>query len=132
MAVDARVEKLIEKLDVALQTNALAHLAQMFLSDFGFELRIMQQQVGEFRALLHQVDLRHALGFALEVLGGNANQFGEHVPGIVERERLVEVARENIAFERLICHNYSIRARGQRAIKRFDCDYMLAWLTRCE
>ena len=104
MAVDARIEKLVKQLDVALQANALAHLAQMFLADLRLELRIVQQQVGEFRSLLHQVDLGHSLGLALELLGGNADQFGEHVAGIVEGERLVKVARENVAFQKFVCH----------------------------
>src|ERR1700676_3619016 len=132
MAVDASVEQLVQKLDVALESNPLADLVQMFLANFGFELRIMQQQVGELRALLHQVDLGHAFGFSLELLGRNADQFGEHVAGIVEGKRLVEIACENIAFERFICHTYSIRAHVQRPIKRIDWNYMPAWLTRCE
>src|ERR1700686_1160263 len=132
MAVDARVEQLVKQFDVALETNPLAHFVQMFLANFGLELRIMQQQVGELRALLHQIDLGHPLGFAFEVLGRNADQFGEHVAGIVEGERLIEIARENIAFERFICHTYSIRSFGSRPIKRIDWNYMPAWLTRCE
>ena len=93
-----------KQLDVALQPNALAHLAQMFFPDFSFELRIVQQQVGEFRALLHQVDLGHPLGLALELLGRNADQFGQHVAGIIEGERLVEVAGENVTFQKFVCH----------------------------
>jgi len=104
MAIDAGIEELVEQFDVALEANALAHLAQMFLPHFGFEFRIMQQQIRQFRALLYQVDLGHALGFALEFLGGNPNQFGEHVARIIEGERLVEVAGENVAFQELVCH----------------------------
>ena len=57
----------------------------------------LQQQVRQFRALLHQVDFGHSLGLALEVLGGNANQFGQHVARIIKCERLVKVAGENVA-----------------------------------
>ncbi len=98
MPVDARFEQLVQHLDVSLEANALAHFAQMFLPNFRLELRIMQQQVSELSPLLHQVDLGHALGFALEFFGRNSDQLGEHVTGIVEGERLVKVARENIAF----------------------------------
>ena len=76
----------------------------MFFPHFGFELRVVKQKVGEFRTLLDQVDLRHAFGFAFELGGGNADQLGEHVAGVVEGERLIEVAGENIAFQELICH----------------------------
>ena len=76
----------------------------MFFSHLGFELRIVEQEVGELRSLLHETDLGHSFSFAFELRGGNANQFGEHVAGIVEGERLVEVARENVAFQRLVCH----------------------------
>ena len=96
--VDARIASLVKQFDVPLEADSFADLAEMFFANFGLELGIMQQQVGQFRALLHQVDLGHPLGFAFEVLGGNADQFGEHVAGIVEGERLVKVARENVAF----------------------------------
>jgi hypothetical protein len=63
-----------------------------------FELRIVEQQVSELRALLPQVDLGHAFGFAFELRGGNADQFGEYVSGIAESEGLIEVTREDIPF----------------------------------
>src|ERR1700686_762198 len=132
MAIDTRIEKLVQELDVSLEANALAYLAKMFFPNLLLELRIMQQQVGEFSPLLHQVDLRHSLRLALELFRRNADEFREHVAGIVEGERLVEVAREDVAFERIICHTYSIRVRLQRPIKRIDWDYMPGWLTYCE
>jgi hypothetical protein len=99
----------------------------MFLPNLSFELRIMQEKVSEFRSLLYQVDLRHAFGFAFEIGSRNTDQFRQHAARIVEGERLIEVAREDVAFERIIGHNYSIRARVKRPIKRIDWDYMPGW-----
>ena len=104
MSVDAGFEDLIKQFDIPFEANALAHFMEMLFAHFVFELGIVKQKVSELRSLLDQIDLGHPLGFAFELLGRNADQFGEHVAGIVEGERLIEVARKNIAFQRLICH----------------------------
>ena len=82
----------------------------MLLSDPTLKLRIMQQQVGQLRPLLHQVEFGHAFRLALEFLGRNANQLAQHVTGVVESQRLVEVAGEQVVFDRLAAHT-SIRFR---------------------
>src|ERR1700683_514083 len=97
-SIHAPFEDLVKKFDIPLEANALAYLVKMFLAHLGFELRVVEKQVGEFGSLLDQVNLRHAFGFAFELRGGDADQLGEHVAGVVEGERLIEVACENIAF----------------------------------
>lgn len=93
VALNAAFQDAVQQFDVLLERNALADLVQV-LAAATAELRIVQQQVGELRSLLHQVEVRHASRFALEFLGGNAEQFAEHVAGVVEAECLVEIAGE--------------------------------------
>jgi hypothetical protein len=63
-----------------------------------WKLRIVQEQIRKFGALLNQVQLRHALGLALEFLHRNAEQLAQHVTRIVEGQRLIEVAGKQIMF----------------------------------
>ncbi len=73
MSIDAGFEDLVKQLDVTLEANSFADLVKMFLSNFRFEFGIVEQEIGEFGSLLHQVDLGHAFGFAFELGGGNAD-----------------------------------------------------------
>src|SRR5437763_236378 len=98
ITIDAGFENLIERLDVAFETNTFSSFVKMLFAHLGFELWVVKQQVGELRTLLHQIDLRHAFGFALELGSRNADEFGGHVAGVIEGERLIEVARKDIAF----------------------------------
>jgi len=43
---------------------------KMLLAHLRLEFRIVQQQISKLRPLLHEVDLGHALGPALEIFGG--------------------------------------------------------------
>ena len=54
----------------------------------------MQEQVGQLRPLLYQIEFGHAFRLALEFLGRNADQLAQHVAGVVESQRLVEIAGE--------------------------------------
>ena len=71
------------------------------------------QQVGELRPLLDEVELGHPFGFALELIGGNANQLAQHIAGVVERKRLIEVTGKNVASQSVVTHAHWIRAPGQ-------------------
>src|SRR4029077_10981960 len=53
VTVDSLLEKLVEKLDVVFQANSLAHLVEVFATNAGTKLGIMQQQISQFSALLH-------------------------------------------------------------------------------
>ncbi len=123
MPVDAGGENLVEQFDIALQSNALANLIKMLFPHLGLEFGIVQQQVGEFRSLLHQIDLGHPFGLAFKFIDRNADKFRQHVTGIIERERLVEVARENVTPQRFICHDGLIRGPSRSPIKRINGDY---------
>src|ERR1700693_4007812 len=70
----------------------------MFAPDAA-KLRIMQNQVRKFRALLHQVDLSQAPDLVMEAL--HADQFCEHDSGIVETERLVKIASQKILLHHI-------------------------------
>ena len=104
------VKNLIKQRNIFFEPDALADFVQVFFAHPSLELRIVQQQISELRPLLHQVQSRHAGGFALELLGWNTDQFGQNIAGIVEGERLVEVAGENKFFDRWVSHHF-IRLR---------------------
>lgn len=104
ISLNSAFENLVQQLNVAFEANALSYFIQMFLAHFIFKFRVVQQEVGEFRSLLHQINFRHSLCFALKLGGRNSDQFGEHVTGIVKGERLIEIARENVAFQGFIYH----------------------------
>src|SRR5580700_8948102 len=106
VSVDAGFEDLVKQLDIPLQPDALADLVQMLLPHLGLKLGVVQKKIGKLRSLLYQVDLRHSLGFALEFVGGDADQLGEHVTGIVESECLIEVTRKNVTLQKLIGHMF--------------------------
>src|SRR5262249_9419465 len=92
-AFDAGVEDLDQAPDVVLQPDALADLVEVLPADlpvFG----VVQQQVGQLSALLHEVDPCQAGDLLLEARG--AQQLAEHDPRVVEAQRLVEVAGEQV------------------------------------
>src|ERR1700688_1131124 len=98
MSVDSGLENLVEQFDVPLEANALSYLMKMLFPHLRLEFWIVQQQVGELRSLLHEVDLRHAFCFAFKFSGRNADEFSQHVARIIEGERLIEVAREDVTL----------------------------------
>jgi hypothetical protein len=59
------------------------------------KFRIVQQQVRELAALLHQIQLGHPGNLAFKLGKRYAEQLAEHVPRIVEAQRLVKVAGQN-------------------------------------
>ena len=91
-SVDPPVKYLVNLLDIVLEANAFAHLDQIVTPHPRTKLRIMQQQIRKLGALLNQVQLRHALGLALEFLHRNAQQLAQYVARIVEGQRLIEIA----------------------------------------
>jgi len=75
VAVGKFFEGARKKIDIVLQTDALARFDQMF-APHAAKIRIMKNQVREFGALLHQVDLGQA--FHLVVKPVKADQFAEN------------------------------------------------------
>ena len=55
-------------------------------------LGIVQQQVGQFAALLHQVDVRQAADLLHKAL--RSDQFTENQSGVVKTQGLVKIADE--------------------------------------
>jgi len=98
VAVHLAGQKAIEKSNVRLQAHAAADFVQILPPHPRAELGVVQQQVHQFAALLHQVQLRHAPRLALEFLRRNPHQLTEHVAGVVEAERLVKVAGEDVSL----------------------------------
>ena len=68
------------------------------------KLGIVQQQVSKFRARLNKIKLCHPFRFTLKLRGRNADQFAEHVSGVVEGQGLIEIAGKKVAFQELIAH----------------------------
>src|SRR5207247_4065581 len=83
------------------------------------------QQIGKLRPLLHQVQLGHAFRFAFELSRGNANQFAQHVTGIIERERLIKITGKKIAFQKFVSH---MKIRFTRVAESKQKTF-IAWIT---
>ena len=64
-----------KQLDVCLETNSLSYFDQVLLAHRA-KIRIMEKQVCELPALLHQVDIRKASNSPLEV--GDSKHFAQH------------------------------------------------------
>ena len=86
------MEQFKQKADVLFQTNASADFHQV-LAPHPAVLRIVEQQVGQFPALLHQMDVRQPLDSFVEPR--YANQFAERDPRVVETQGLVEIDTED-------------------------------------
>src|SRR5690349_1060506 len=95
---DAAGKNLRQELYVVLEANLFSDFVKVSLAHLGVELRIVQQQIGKLRALLHQVQLCHALRFALELFRRDAKHLAQCVSRIVESKGLIKVASKNIAF----------------------------------
>jgi hypothetical protein len=64
---------------------------QMFAADAAV-LGIVEQEVGELRALLHEMGPGQTGDFFFEIRG--SEQFAQDEAGVVEAERLVEIRRQ--------------------------------------
>src|SRR5581483_9723957 len=104
VALDTAGQDLREQPDIFLQANALADFVKVLPAHTRAELGVVQQQIREFGALLHQVQPGHALGLALKLLGRNAQHFAKDVARVVEAKRLVEIAGEELAFDTFLLH----------------------------
>ena len=91
--VGAGIETLDEALDVFLQSHPLPGLDQM-LAAYAPELGIVAQEVRELGALLHEVNVREAGNLFSKVR--YADQLAEDEPGVIEAQRLVEVAGDEV------------------------------------
>ena len=78
---------------MVLQADAPSHFDQVLLAHLA-ELGIVEQQVGELGALLHEAGARQSGDFALEALG--PDEAAQDDSGVVEAERLIEVAGDEI------------------------------------
>jgi hypothetical protein len=104
IAVHPVPEGLVEQFNVFFQANSLAHLVEMLFAHLLPEFGIMQQQVRQLRSLLYQVQLGHALRFSFKFRGRNAHQFAQYIPGIVERQGLIEVAGKQVPLQWFVTH----------------------------
>ncbi len=82
-------------MDVPLQANLLADLPQILSPDPAI-LRVVQQQVRQLGALLHQMHSREPGTRFQEP--GNTQHLAEGDSGVIEAQRLVEVARQQITL----------------------------------
>ncbi len=93
MAVDAGREDVEERLDVPLEPDLPPHLGEV-LPPHATVLRVVQEQVGQLSSLLHEVGIREPVDLVLEP--GPVEQLAQHLTGVVEAERLVEVAGDQV------------------------------------
>ncbi len=82
-------------MDVALEPNLFAYSLQILPPDPAI-LGVMQQQVRQLGALLHQMHSREPGTFFQEP--GNAQHLAQGDAGVVEAQRLVEIARQQVAL----------------------------------
>ena len=85
-----------ERCDVLLQPDALADLDEV-LPPHAAVLRVVQEQVGQLAALLHQVEPRQARHLAPRSPALPSSSLST-TPGVVEAQRLVEVARQQVVL----------------------------------
>src|SRR5258705_12600540 len=95
--VGAGLERRHEALDVLLQSHLLACLDQM-LAAYAPKLGIVAKEIRELGALLDQVNVRKTGDLLAKVR--HADQLAENEPGIVEAQRLVEVAGDEVVAGR--------------------------------
>src|SRR3989475_2851636 len=125
VAFDSTLKNFGEKLDVFLQANNLSDLIEMFAAHAAAKFRIMKQQIGKLRPLLHQIQLGHPFRFAFEFSRGNANQFAQYIPGIIESERLIKITGKKIAFQKFVSH---MKIRFTRVAESKQKTF-IAWIT---
>src|SRR5713226_3884967 len=82
-----------------LQADALTGFDKMLATHFA-EVRIMQNEIAEFRALLDEVHLRKAFHLVIEAV--KADQFAENDSRVVEAERLVKIAGQQKLFRHVL------------------------------
>jgi hypothetical protein len=58
----------------------------------------MEEQVGKFRALLHQVKFGHPFRFPFKFRGWNTHKFAQDVSGVIEGQRLIKITGEEVAL----------------------------------
>src|SRR5262249_9180614 len=73
---------------VMLQPDALSGLDKMLAADTA-KVRIMQNQIAELRALLHQIHVGKALDLVVKIV--ESDELTQHDTGVVEAERLVKI-----------------------------------------
>src|SRR5258708_7053346 len=83
------IKRACEERDVVLQTDALAGFLEVRTADFA-EIRVMENEIAELRALLDEVHLRQALDLLVEAV--KADELAKNNPRVVEAKRLVEIA----------------------------------------
>ena len=94
VAVDV-FQQMRQQADVLFQPDALPDLDQVLFADAAV-LRVVEQQVGEFSSLLHQANFGQA--FDPFCKSRCADQLAQHDPRIVEAERLIEIAHQQIVL----------------------------------
>src|SRR5208282_212571 len=104
ITLDAVIENLVQQSDVVFEADALPHFVEVLPAHARLEFRVVEQQVGELRPLLHQVQFGHAGGLALELPGRNSNDFAQNVARVVEGQRLIEVAGKKIVLHKRLTH----------------------------
>ena len=116
MALDAVAQEPGQQRDVALQADAASDFGQILPAHapvFG----IVAHEVGQLAALLHKVQPREASHLVLET--GDAEQLAQRDTGIVETERLIEIACEQIVLH-VIPPAPPFRAADAISIRRYS------------
>ena len=104
VSVNSSFQILIKQINIVFEPNPLPNFIKMLFAHPAAKLGIMQQQVGEFGALLHQIQFRHAFGLAFELRRRNPDQFAQHIARIVKGQRLIKVTGEQITLHKLFAH----------------------------
>ena len=90
-AIDATLEELDERGNVAAKPDAAARFLKMLASNPP-EFRVVPDEICELAPLLHQVAASQPIDLLLKLT--RPNQLAEDETGIVETERLIEIRRD--------------------------------------
>ena len=93
------IERPGKKRDVVLQADAFSGFDEVLTSHLA-EIRIVENEIAELRALLDEVHLRQALHLVVEAV--KADELAENDARVVKAERLVEIAGQQKLFSHVL------------------------------
>jgi hypothetical protein len=88
VAIGEIVQSAREERDVMLQSDLLASFNEVLAADLS-EVRVMKNEIAEFRALLDEVHLGKTFHLVVEAV--EADELAQNDSRVVEAKRLVEI-----------------------------------------
>src|SRR6266480_747884 len=99
VAFDEIIERARKEPDVVLQADAFAGFREV-LAAHAAEIRVVENEIAELRALLHEVHLREAVDLVAESV--ETDELAKNHARVVEAERLVKIAGQQNLFTHVL------------------------------